>query len=343
MDRALELARSHHPHPNPRVGAVVVSPSGRVIGEGAHRRAGTDHAEVVALSRAGEAARGATLYVTLEPCAHQGRTPPCVEAIIAAGVSKVVVAAVDPDPRVSGRGLTRLAEAGIEIVEGVGAEKARDADPAYFHHRETGLPLVTLKYAMTLDGAVAALDGSSRWISGAEARRDAHRLRAEVDAVVIGAGTLRSDDPILTVRLESDEGHQPVPVVVAGTGPLPDSARLWERDPVVIAVDSFDLPRGRMVRVEGSEGLPDPVAACRALADLGHLALLVEGGPRLAAAWWNAGVVSRGVVYVAGRMAGGAGISPLAERFETIADAEEVRIHRVRTLGGDLRIDFERM
>ncbi len=301
-----------------------------------------DHAEVVALNQAGEAARGATLYVTLEPCAHHGRTPPCVEAVIAAGVARVVVAATDPDPRVSGEGLAKLRDAGIEAIEGVGADQARELDAAYFHHRETGLPLVTLKYAMTLDGAVAARDGTSRWISGEEARRDVHRLRADSDAVVIGAGTLRSDDPRLTVRLRDYEGRQPVPVVVAGSGPLPESAQLWRREPVVISPRPREIPAGQLLVVEGADHLPDPVASCRALAGLGHLEVLLEGGPKLAAAWWRAGVVNRGIVYVGAKMAGGSGISPLAGRFETIEDAGEVRIQGVRSLGDDIRIDFER-
>jgi diaminohydroxyphosphoribosylaminopyrimidine deaminase/5-amino-6-(5-phosphoribosylamino)uracil reductase len=322
---------------------VVVSPGGEIVGEGAHHQAGADHAEVVALEAAGSEADGSTLYVTLEPCPHHGRTPPCVDAIIAARVAGVVVAAVDPDEHVSGKGLARLREAGIDVVVGVGADQARELDPAYFHHRETGLPRVTLKYAMTLDGAVAAVDGTSRWISGEEARRDAHHLRAEADAVIIGAGTLRSDDPLLTVRLDGDEGHQPVPVVVAGEGDLPPAARLWEREPVVIAAEPITVPSGLLVEVEGGDGLPDPVASCRALADLGYLDLLLEGGPRLAHAWWQAGVVTRGVVYVAGRMAGGAGISPLAGRFETIEDAVEVHITGVRSLGDDIRIDFEQV
>jgi diaminohydroxyphosphoribosylaminopyrimidine deaminase/5-amino-6-(5-phosphoribosylamino)uracil reductase len=161
--------------------------------------------------------------------------------------------------------------------------------------------------------------------------------------VVIGAGTLRSDDPLLTVRLEDYEGFQPVPVVVAGKDRLPESARLWEREPVVVAAGPISVPSGQLVEVVERDGLPDPVAACRALADLGYLDLLLEGGPRLAQAWWRAGVVTRGVVYLAARMAGGAGISPLAGRFESIEDAVEVHITQVRTLGDDIRVDFEQV
>ncbi|HET9258762.1 MAG TPA: bifunctional diaminohydroxyphosphoribosylaminopyrimidine deaminase/5-amino-6-(5-phosphoribosylamino)uracil reductase RibD, partial [Acidimicrobiia bacterium] len=187
LSRAYELARRHHTHPNPRVGAVVVSSSNEVLGEGAHTGPGHDHAEVVALDRAGDA-RGATLYVSLEPCTFQGRTPPCVDRVIASGVSKVVIGAIDPDARVAGSGVAALREAGIG-VEVVDDSEARALDPAYFHHRETGQALVVAKFAMTLDGSIAAVDGTSQWITSEKARRDAHALRAEADVVVIGSGT----------------------------------------------------------------------------------------------------------------------------------------------------------
>ncbi|MBW3667149.1 MAG: bifunctional diaminohydroxyphosphoribosylaminopyrimidine deaminase/5-amino-6-(5-phosphoribosylamino)uracil reductase RibD, partial [Actinobacteria bacterium] len=186
MRRAFELARSHRPHPNPRVGAVVVSPTGEVVGEGAHEAVGKPHAEVLALEEAGAAARGSTLYVTLEPCSHRGNTPPCVDAIATAGVARVVVGVGDPDTRVSGTGIAMLRRAGIEVVENFMAGEAEAADPAYFRHRRTGMPTITLKYAMTLDGSVAAADRSSRWVSSEAARVDAHRLRAEMDAIVVG-------------------------------------------------------------------------------------------------------------------------------------------------------------
>lgn len=342
MRRALELGRQHPTHPNPRVGAVIVDPSGGVIGEGAHRGAGSDHAEVVALAAAGSTAAGATLYVTLEPCTHRGRTPPCVDAIIGAGIGTVIVGARDPDPRVSGRGLAALKEAGVEVRDGVMAEEVRSMDPAYFHHRETGLPLVTLKYAMTLDGAIAAADGSSRWITSDEARRDAHRVRADNDAVVVGAGTLRADDPMLSVRLDGFDGPQPVPVVVAGRGDLPGEARIWEREPLVISTEERAVPSGRLILVKGSHGLADPVAAARALGDLGYIAILVEGGSRLIGAWWAAGVITRGVVYLGSKIAGGAGLGPMDGVFGNIADATEVSISEVRNLGPDYRIDFWR-
>lgn len=342
MARALELARPYRTHPNPRVGAVVLDKDGNVVGEGAHLGPGQPHAEVSALERAGDAARDGTVYVTLEPCNHQGRTPPCVDALLAAGVAVVVVAATDPDDQVSGGGIARLRSAGVVVIEGVMAKEGRQLDPAYFRHRETGMPLVTMKYAMTLDGSVAAADATSQWITSPSAREDAHHLRSEMDAVIVGAGTLRLDDPELDVRLEGFQGAPPRPVVIAGTGQLPAAARIWARDPIVVATDDLDLPSGTLIKVLGGGGTPDPKAVCVALADLGLLALLLEGGPTVAGAWWRSGVITRGVAYLGGRVGGGAGRSPLAGVFGTIADAEVVSITAVRSLDGDIRVDFER-
>lgn len=342
MRRALELALGQRPHPNPRVGSVAVGAHGAVVGEGAHLSPGEDHAEVVALRQAGESAAGSTMYVTLEPCSHHGRTPPCVEAIIAADVRRVVIAAADPDERVSGRGVSALREAGIEVIEGVLEREARMSDPGYFHHRQTGLPRVVVKYAMTLDGSVAASDRTSQWITSPEARDDAHRLRSESDAVVVGAGTLRSDDPRLDVRLDRYRGPQPRPVIIAGDDDLPTSAAIWSRHPLVISVAERDLPDGELVVVTGDGGMPDPVAVCESLANRGLLDVLVEGGPTLAGSWLRAGVVAAGVVYVGGKLGGGQGIPPFAGAFETIDEAIPVSVTAVRSLGNDLRVDFER-
>jgi diaminohydroxyphosphoribosylaminopyrimidine deaminase/5-amino-6-(5-phosphoribosylamino)uracil reductase len=342
MQRAIQLAAHHHTHPNPRVGAVVVDASGEIVGEGAHAGPGQAHAEVIALEQAGERARGATLYVTLEPCTHYGLTPPCVTSIASAGITRVVVGAIDPDTRVSGSGLSWLRDAGIEVEAGVLADSVESLDVSYFHQRRTGLPLVTLKLAMTLDGSVAARDGTSRWISSEEARRDAHLLRSTMDAVVIGAGTLRVDDPLLTARPDEAVDRQPRPVIVAGRGELPATSRIWERSPVVVAARPIDLPTGDLVAVApGPDGLPDPRASAAALADLGLYDVLLQGGPALAGAWWRSGVVSRGVVYLAARVAGGRGIPPLEGAFETMAQSREVRIRDARMVGPDLRIEFE--
>jgi diaminohydroxyphosphoribosylaminopyrimidine deaminase/5-amino-6-(5-phosphoribosylamino)uracil reductase len=338
LQRAYELARAQHPHPNPRVGAVVVSATREVVGEGAHVGPGDPHAEVVALDAAGEG-RGATVYVSLEPCSHMGRTPPCADRLISEGVARVVVGAIDPDSRVAGSGIARLRDAGIE-VEVVEDPEARAVDPGYFRHRETGLPLVTLKYAMTLDGSSAAADASSQWITSEQARADAHGLRSAADAVVVGAGTLRNDDPRLDVRLPGYEGHQPRPVIIAGQTMMPTGSRIWERDPLVISSRPIDIPTGELVVVDG-EPLPDPVDSCRALAEAGYYDVLLEGGPTLAGAWWRAGIVQRGVVYLGAKMGGGAGITPLHGVFSTIEEATSVVIGEVCKVGEDLRIDFE--
>lgn len=340
MARALQLAAAHRTHPNPRVGAVVVTPQGSVVGEGSHTGPGSDHAETLAIRQAGPEARGSALVVTLEPCAHHGRTPPCVDAIIGAGITRVIVGAGDPDERVSGKGIEALLAAGIEVEMSDEPASAEAVDPGYFHHRRTGLPRVTLKYAATLDGSVAASDGSSQWITSPESREDAHLLRSEVDAVVIGAGTLRHDDPLLNVRLEGYDGPQPRPIVVAGQSPLPENARLLHSRPVLIRTHSGPDWEGAESVVVDGDALPDPVAAARAIADLGYLDVLIEGGPTLASAWWGAGLVSRGIVYIGSKIGGGRGLSPLAGDFAHITNASDVDIVDVRRVGSDVRIEF---
>ena len=338
MREAISLAAGTRPHPNPRVGALVLDVTGEVVSRAAHAGPGEPHAEALALAQAGERARGGTLVVTLEPCDHTGRTPPCTGAILGAGVVRVLVGVVDPDPRVAGRGLARLREAGLEVRAGVAGDAAEALDPAYFHHRRRGRPRVTLKAALTLDGQAAATDGTSQWITSEEARADAHRLRAEVDAVVIGAGTLAADDPLLTVRLAGYEGPQPRPVVVAGRRPLPPGARLWAREPVVLAPGPVDVP-GEVVLAPGPGGV-DLEAGLRALGDRGLLDVLVEGGPTLAGALWRARLVDRGVFYLGGRLAGGPGLPALGGIFATLAEARPVAFVSVERVGPDLRIEF---
>ena len=320
---------------------MIVSSEGELIGEGAHHGPGEDHAEVVAIKDAGQRSHGATMYVTLEPCSHHGRTPPCVDAIETAGLAKVVVGAIDPDSRISGSGIERLRSRGIEVVESGQSEIVRAMDPAYFHHRQSGMPLVTIKYAMTLDGSVAALDGSSQWITSEQARRDVHSLRSEADAVLVGAGTVRTDNPRLDVRLDDYAGQQPRPVVVAGSDALPADVSIWSSDPIVVSTRRMDVPKGQVLVVGGDDNRPDPVETCRALAELGLLHLLVEGGPTIIKSWLDAGVVTNGVVYLGARLGGGRGVSPVSGRFDSIADAQVVSVTAVRSLGEDVRIDFE--
>ena len=320
MGRAMELAATVRSAttPNPWVGAVLVTADGStVIGEGATAPPGGAHAEVTALRQAGEAARGATLYSTLEPCSHYGRTPPCIEAIIDAGVARVVVGVEDPDPQVAGRGLAALADAGIEVVLGVAADEVSDQLAPYLKHRTTGQPWVVLKMAASLDARTAAPDGTSRWITGEEARRDVHRLRARSDAVLVGAGTVRADDPELTVRLgDGEERPQPLRVVL---GRAPEGARVHPALEL-----SGDL--GQVLDELGRRGV---------------LQVLVEGGARVAHDFHAAGLVDRYVLYLAPVFFGGDDARPLfsGPGAGTIGDVWKGRLVSVERLGDDLRVE----
>jgi len=317
MRRAMALAASVRAStsPNPWVGAVVRSPDGRLF-EGATQPPGGPHAEAVALAAAGAAARGGTLWCTLEPCSHHGRTPPCADHVIAAGIRRVVVGVEDPDPRVAGQGVDRLRAAGVDVAVGVLADEVEAQLRPYLKHRATGRPFVVLKLAATLDGRTAAPDGTSRWITGEEARRDAHRLRAESDAVLVGAGTVRVDDPSLTVRLV--DGPDPRRVVL---GRAPEGARVHPA-----------------LELEGDlEGVLDR------LGGEGVLQLMVEGGASVAAAFHRAGLVDRYVLYLAPALLGGDDARGLfaGPGATTIADVWRGRITSVDRLGDDLKIVLE--
>jgi diaminohydroxyphosphoribosylaminopyrimidine deaminase/5-amino-6-(5-phosphoribosylamino)uracil reductase len=300
--------------PNPPVGAVVLDADGELAGVGATRPPGGPHAEVVALAAAGERARGGTAVVTLEPCRHTGRTGPCTQALLAAGLSRVVYGVADPTAQAAG-GAEVLRTAGVEVVElGVAA----DSLEAWLAAQRLGRPFVTWKYAATLDGRSAAADGSSRWITSEAARADVHRLRSEVDAVLVGVGTVLADDPELTVR--PDPGHQPLRVVLDRSGRTPAAARVHPA--LVLAVE--------------------PAEALKALHDLGMVSVLLEGGPTLAAAFLSAGLVDRVVGYVAPALLG-AGPAALADLgVGTIDDAIRLRLDDVVQVGGDVRVTMRR-
>ncbi len=338
MRSAIEAAAGANPHPNPRVGSIVLDPSGLVVGRGAHLEAGDPHSEQVALTEAGERARGGTLIVTLEPCNHHGRTPPCTEAIIQAGVSGVVVGAIDPDTRVAGGGVERLREAGIDVTLGLLSDEVERMDPAYFHHRRTGRPRVTLKAAMTLDGQVAARDGSSQWITSLEAREDGHRLRAEADAVMVGAGTVLADDPELTVRLPGYTGRQPIPVVIAGERPLPNKLRVIERNAVVFAPSARQMATEVVVVSSGNR--VDLDEALLTLGRRGIIDLLVECGPILADALLRGRLIDRCVFYLGAKLGAGVGKPLFGGVFKTLDDAIGVVIQDVRPVGPDVRIEL---
>jgi diaminohydroxyphosphoribosylaminopyrimidine deaminase/5-amino-6-(5-phosphoribosylamino)uracil reductase len=319
MRRALQLAAlgSGRTSPNPLVGAVVLDGAGRLVGEGFHARAGESHAEVGALAMAGDRARGGTLVVTLEPCCHHGRTPPCADAVIAAGLSRVVVAMADPDPKVAGGGLERLRAAGITVVLGVLESEARQLNAAFLHRLATGRPLGILKWAMSVDGRTALPNGASQWISGPLARDWVHRLRATCDAVIVGGGTLRADDPLLTSR-----GHrqpEPLRVVISRRLELPASARLWDtgqaRTLVAHGPEAPEAAREAIEKLAGAGAiggmerleLPacEPQALLEALAQRGCNTVLWECGPDLAAAALRQGCVQRIAAVIAPKLLGG--------------------------------------
>lgn len=341
MRRAISIAARHHPHPNPRVGALLADADGKVLAEYAHTATGQPHAERGLLDSVPAVPPNSTLVVSLEPCSHTGRTLPCTDLIVTRGIKHVVVGAIDPDPRVSGSGIEALREAGVTVEVGVEAAAVEEADPGYFHHRRTGLPLVTLKQATTLDGQTAAADGTSQWITGEAARRDAHRLRAAHDAVMVGAGTLRADDPKLDVRLRGYDGPQPRPILVAGSRPLPPELTIWKRKPIVLGPVGTVMPGVDLISAGGG-GAVDLREGLTQVAERGILSILVEGGAGLAASLWEAGLIARGVHYLGARLAGGTGRGAFDRVFATLDDALDVEIIAVTNLSGDLRIDWRR-
>jgi diaminohydroxyphosphoribosylaminopyrimidine deaminase/5-amino-6-(5-phosphoribosylamino)uracil reductase len=351
MARALALAARGlgRTHPNPAVGAVFVR-GGRVVGEGFHAKAGAPHAEIEALRRAGTRARGATLYVTLEPCTHHGRTPPCVDALLPLGLRRVVVATIDPDPRVRGRGVRALRRAGIRVDVGV-ARREADALLAGFRSRVLhGRPQVTLKLAVTLDGRIAARGGDARWVTGAAARRMAHALRNVTDAILVGAGTVRADDPRLTCRLRG--GHDPVRVVLAGaTLALPPRAQVlrpggpptW-----IVAPANADPRRVARLRRAGADVILLPArrgrvpfaAVATALGARGIGSLLVEGGATVAADALASETVDRVVLFVAPKLLGGDGVPAVASLgIDRMADAIGLADLAVARVGEDVVLE----
>ncbi|MFN2587096.1 MAG: bifunctional diaminohydroxyphosphoribosylaminopyrimidine deaminase/5-amino-6-(5-phosphoribosylamino)uracil reductase RibD [Actinomycetota bacterium] len=349
MQQALDLARRpSFTSPNPRVGAVVVR-DGTVVGEGAHRGAGTPHAEAAAL--AGVDARGATLYVTLEPCTHRGRTPPCTPMLVAAGLARVVVALEDPDPRVSGSGLRALRSAGVDVTTGVLASEAEGLNRAYLHHRRTGRSFVSLKLALTLDGHMTAADGSSQWITGPEARALVHARRLECDAVLVGAGTVLADDPRLTVR-DVPAARQPLRVVADAAGRVPATAALFaEPSGGALVATTAACPHDAQIawKEAGAEVLVLPEAAggvdlgalVEALGGRGIVEILCEGGARLASSLVKARLADRLDLHYAPLLTGG-GVSIGDLGITTMAEALRYSMDDVTRAGDDLIVTLVR-
>jgi diaminohydroxyphosphoribosylaminopyrimidine deaminase/5-amino-6-(5-phosphoribosylamino)uracil reductase len=359
--------------PNPSVGCVIVSQDGRVVGRGRTGTGGRPHAETEALAMAGAAACGATAYVTLEPCSHHGQTPPCADALVAAGVARVVVAAGDPDPRVNGAGLARLRAAGLVVEQGFLEQEAQETLAGFFTRVSLGRPLVTLKLASTLDGRIATRTGESQWITGAEARRAVQALRGRHDAVMVGSGTLLADDPDLTCRLPGYAHRPTVRVVADGRLRTPPGAalvRTAHRNPSWILYHTDSLPDGvsaaeatpgeilpsraqilaeagaRCIPVPAGDGGIDPELALRALGTRGLTRILVEGGAQLAASLLRHDLVERLVWFHAPGVIGGDGLPALAtlgidvltdlRRFSPVAGGP-------RALGADMMSEFSRI
>jgi len=347
MARALQLAERglYTTTPNPRVGCVIVR-GGEVVGEGWHERAGGPHAEVVALQAAGDRARNATAYVTLEPCHHQGRTPPCDEALIAAGVARVVAAMLDPDPRTAGQGLARLAQAGVNVETGVMENDARALNRGFASRVTRGRPWTRLKIAASLDGKTALLNGKSQWITGEAARNDGHHWRARACAVLTGIGTVRDDDPQLTVRAVTTP-RQPLRVVIDSRLELPLTARVLGGGGVLIACAVMDEAKAAKLKDHGAEIVVLPNAAgkveLRALMqELGRRGineLLVEAGHKLNGSLISENCVDELLLYLAPSLLGerAYGMADLPELTD-LADRRELTIDDVRMVGGDIRV-----
>jgi len=348
MRRALKLAGKYKPSPNPKVGAVVVKNS-IIVGEGAHQYAGGPHAEVIALGQAGEKAKGADLYVTLEPCCHWGRTPPCTDAIIESSVKCVFVGGPDPDNRVSGKGISRLREAGIEVEVPVLEDECLRINRAYSWHRKTGLPWVTLKLAMSLDGRIATRTGDSKWITGEKSRAYVQKLRAEADAVMIGANTARTDNPRLTARLARKTVY-PKRVILSSDSEIASDLVMFgeEGETLVITTElassqcrsRLAQTGARVVTVEAEKGRPSLKAALQALADTGCLSVLIEGGGELAAAALAAGLVQEVAFFYAPVIIGGRDAVPGIGGIGAERMADCLRLSNVtrRSLGDDLLV-----
>jgi diaminohydroxyphosphoribosylaminopyrimidine deaminase/5-amino-6-(5-phosphoribosylamino)uracil reductase len=353
MRRAIDLAArgTGLASPNPLVGAVLVR-DGEVVGEGWHRGPGRPHAEVVALEAAGDRVRGATLYVSLEPCSHYGRTPPCAPRLASSGVSRVVAAIGDPNPLVDGDGFRILREAGIEVTEGVLAAGAERQNAGFLKHVRTGLPLVTLKMAASLDGKVAARDGSSRWISGQDARQEVHRMRAGADAILVGAGTAFRDDPSLTARPPEPAIRPPLRVIADGRGIVPETHVVFTDGaaPTLVATtEGAPAERRRAWREAGADVLVLDDAGSSLipleslLVELGKRdvqRLLVEGGPTLAWELVARDLVDEAVLFFAPILVGGqeAPSILMGGGIPTIAEPVRLEVIEVSPIGRDIKV-----
>ncbi|MFK3937886.1 bifunctional diaminohydroxyphosphoribosylaminopyrimidine deaminase/5-amino-6-(5-phosphoribosylamino)uracil reductase RibD [Alkalihalobacillus sp. NPDC078783] len=348
MKLALTLAESAkgQTSPNPMVGAVVVA-DGRIVGTGAHLKAGEAHAEVHALNMAQEKAKDATIYVTLEPCSHYGRTPPCAKRIIESGIKRVVVACVDSNPEVGGKGVKMLEDAGIEVEVGVCEEEALDLNRAFFHFIKTHLPYVTLKSASTLDGKTATVSGESKWITGTEARMDGHRLRHENDAILVGVGTVLADNPSLTTRIEETVSRHPVRVVLDSKLRTPADARIVTdqlTETFIFTLNTASEEREKQLSSQDVKVIRlETLTIGEVLLELGKRdiqTILIEGGAEMHGSFIKEGYVNEMVQYFAPKLVGGTHASPVVggEGIANLNEALQLTIQSVTQLGDDIKI-----
>jgi diaminohydroxyphosphoribosylaminopyrimidine deaminase / 5-amino-6-(5-phosphoribosylamino)uracil reductase len=351
MKMALDLAASAkgRTNPNPVVGAILVK-DGVIVGSGLHRKAGEPHAEVHAFRMAGEHAEGATLYVTLEPCSHFGKTPPCANIVKESNVARVVVALQDPNPQVAGRGIGLLREAGIEVEVGVLEKEARLLNERFVHNMVNRTPFVISKVAMTLDGKIAAYNGHSKWITGEASRHNVHLLRNEVDAILVGIGTVLADDPMLTTRLETG-GKNPFRVVLDSDLKTPLEAKITDTTEAktwIVAKEGADLEKAKVLEEKGVEiiyvpkndsGL-DLSVLLNKLYEKGITDLLVEGGSEINGSFLRAGLINKFSIYVAPKIVGGRdSLTPFTgDNVESMDEALDVTIHSIENFGEDLLI-----
>ncbi len=343
MKRALSLAKKAEglTSPNPLVGAVLVK-SGRILAEGYHLRPGLPHAEAIALERAGSKARGSTLYVNLEPCCHlDKRTPPCAQAIIKAGVKRVVIGMIDPNPKVSGKGVELLKKAGMKVQIGLLEEEAKRLNEIYIKHITTGLPFVVLKIAMTLDGKIATETGESKWITSSQSRRYVHRLRSQVDAVLTAIGTVKADDPELTVRLV--RGKNPIRVVIDPELDIPLQAKILRTPPTTIIFTKKRehpiLPEGVEVEYFNSERL-NLKEAMKRLYQRGITSVLIEGGASLNYHALKDGIVDKVMIFIAPKIIGGSDSVPAVGGVSTgLQNPWRLRNLKVKRIGEDILIE----
>lgn len=357
MQRAIELATlaRGRTSPNPLVGAVIVK-DGKIIGEGYHKKAGTPHAEIHALDAAGNEARGATLYVSLEPCCHQGRTPPCTEAIIKSGIKRVVIATLDPNPKVAGGGWQRLKEAGIDAEYGLLQEAAAELNEVFFKYIQSGLPYVALKTAMTLDGKIAAGSGDSRWITGPEARQYVHQLRNTYDAIMVGIGTVLADNPQLNTRLDESQGRDPIRIIIDNQLDLPLNSIIArssrEQPSLVFCGNQIDEDKAseltrlgvEIIKTELENGLVPVQQVLTILAQREITSILVEGGAELNASLIEKGLVDKFYWFIAPKIIGGRKAkSPVGgSGCQFMREALELRIRDIKSLGRDILITAEK-